>query len=193
MKRIFSRLSALSTLEKYILPSLLVLFFIQFHYYKFFSQKFGEIAHYIDRSNTDTYDQIQSQHQYAELYKTAKTYKNTTTPVYVVITLHDNDFLDYTSTYYLKERNGVTQKPVYLTELEMMTRYFFYPRIIPTLSFKQFLSLKRTVGDILISDQDLRNIFPPTTNVAVIPTVPKQFISNVKKPPKPYYLFQVTQ
>lgn len=193
MKRLFSYISSISTLEKYILPSLLILFFIQFHYYSFYAQKFGEIARYIDPSKPNMYEQIQNQHQYAELYQLANKHKDTNTPVHIVMTLQDNDFLDYTTTYYLKEKNGAKQKSVYLTELEMMTRYFFYPRIISTLSFKQFLTLKLATGDILISDQDLRNIFPPTSNITVIPTVPKQFIMNVKKPPKPYYLFYVTQ
>ena len=193
MKRLFSYIPSISTLEKYMLPSLLILFFIQFHYYSFYAQKFGEIARYVDTSKPNIYKQIQNQHQYAELYQLANKYKDTDTPVYIVMTLQDNDFLDYTTTYYLKEKNGTKQKSIYLTELEMMTRYFFYPRVIPTLSFKQFLTLKLATGDILISDQDLRDIFPPTSHIAVIPTTPKQFIMNVKKPPKLHYLFYVTQ
>lgn len=182
-----------STLEKYILPAVLILFFIQFHYYAFYAQKFGEIANYIDASKSNIYEQIQNQHQYAELYQLAQTYQNTNTPVYSIITLHDTDYLDYTSTYYLQEKYGTKQKAVYLTELEIMTRYFFYPRVIPSSSLKQFLTLKLNAGDILIADQDLRNIFPPTKNIALIPTMPKQFVMNVKKPPKLYYLFYVTQ
>ena len=172
---------------------MLVLFFIQFHYYAFYAQKFGEIANYIDAPKSNIYEQIQNQHQYTELYQLAQKYKNTKTPVYIVRTLQDTDYLDYTSTYYLQEKYGIKQKAVYLTELEMMARYFFYPRILPSSTFKQFLAFKLNAGDILISDQDLRHIFPPTKNIAVISTMPKQFVMNVKKPPKPYYLFYVTQ
>lgn len=181
-----------SKVEYYILPALLILFFIQFHYYKFFSQKFGEIAQYVD-SKQNTYEQIQKQHQYAELYELAQTYKNTTTPVYLVTTLADTDFLDYTTTFYLKQLNGSKHPPAYLTELTIMTYYFFYPRIIQNIPFKQLHTQTLTRGNILIADQDLRNIFPPTPNLSIIPTNPKVFVMNVKKPPKLYYLFEVTQ
>ncbi|MCR4329338.1 MAG: hypothetical protein NUV65_02210 [Candidatus Roizmanbacteria bacterium] len=193
MKRLFSYIPSISTLERYILPSLLILFFIQFHYYKFYAQKFGEIAHYTDTSKPNMYEQIQNQHQYAELYQLANKYRNTNVQLFLVTTLQEREYLDYVTTYYQNQNSNQKKTPVYLTELKLMTNYFFYPRVVRSYSLRQFKKLKPIPNSIVIADLDLRYSLPIQSTLVQIPTGPKQYIMNIKKVPKPYYLFNVTQ
>lgn len=137
----------------YILPALLFMFVVNYHYFSFYLSEFKSHLSYTKPSlNKNQYAIVQSQHPYFEIYKLAQQYKNdlAVNVVYLFDKRNEKNF-DYTSTYYEQQTNH-SKKKMYLSELGIMINYFFYPRIVRTYSYDEFLILNLKQSDIVISD-----------------------------------------
>ncbi|MCR4326808.1 MAG: hypothetical protein NUV52_04090 [Candidatus Roizmanbacteria bacterium] len=169
--------------EWYLLPLVIILFVIHFHYYDFYTTNFRDIKNFINPSAPEgLYVQVQRQNPYWELYEQSVNYQGSSNSIYVVFT--DQRTLDYTTTYY-------TGKKTNISELVIMTNYFFYPREIPTISFKQLKNITLQPHDLIIADMNINAYIPATQSglIRLSASVKKQHVMVNKKFEDPYYLF----
>ncbi|PJE63537.1 hypothetical protein COU89_02920 [Candidatus Roizmanbacteria bacterium CG10_big_fil_rev_8_21_14_0_10_45_7] len=169
--------------EWYILPLVIILFIIHFHYYDFYTTNFRDIKNFIDpHAPEGLYRQIQRQNPYWELYEQSVNYQGSNNAIYLVFT--DQRTPDYTTTYY-------TGKKTNISELVIMTNYFFYPRVVPTISFKQFKNITLQPHDLIIADINLNAYIPASQSglIRLPASVKKQHVMVNKKFEDPYYLF----
>lgn len=128
--------------EKYLLPFLLVIFIINYHYYAFYQKDFKKIFRFVPFSlKQNNYEQIQEWHPYYQIYKLAKQTNNDTRIIY------------------LKSKKGDGKRP-FLHELNIMVDYFFYPRFIMSVNLTQFKKIGFKKGEIIISDFNLAYLEP---------------------------------
>lgn len=121
--------------EKYLLPFLLVIFIINYHYYAFYQDDFKKIFNFVPFSlKQNNFEQIQEWHPYFQIYKLAKDKNNNNKRI-----------------IYVRTRIGQGPNP-YLHELNIMVDYFFYPRIIRAYSLKQFKKMEIKKDDIVVAD-----------------------------------------
>jgi len=154
--------------EKVILPLLLIVFFITYHYYSFYQNDFKKIFHYVKFSFAkNQYEEIQEFHPFYQIYKIAKEIKNSRKNVIYVRTKTD-----------VKNRQ-------FLDELNIMVNYFFYPRFIKPYSLVKFNKMKINHGDIIISDCPLK-----ITTIKPVPFVKKNLLRINKWPEDSYYIYE---
>ena len=169
--------------EWYVLPLILVLFGIHYHYYDFYAVNFADIRHFIDAKATEgKYLQVQRQNPYWELYEQAQQYLGSASGIYLVFT--SDTSLDYTTTYY-------TKKQTYISELAVMTNYFFYPRIILRVTMKELRKMTLQKNDLVIADRNIAAYIPATQSglLRLPESIKKPYVMVNKKFEEPYYLF----
>lgn len=174
--------------RRYIFPLFVFLFLLQYHYYNFYSSKFGQMKQFINlrSSSISLYNQIQKQHPYAELYEISKkVIKNPSISVFFVFTNKTDDTLDYTTTVLMKSK-----KKYYLSELGIMINYFFYPRKIKYISPQQLNKTKFSKGDIIVSDTDLFGIYKYFNYLKSFKIAEKQYVHTLRWPIKGYFIYE---
>lgn len=182
-------------LELYFLPAILIVFFINHHYFQWHNNSYKKSLAFLNNlSIKDRYERIQSQHPYYEIYGLAKDYKGNEDKILFVFELKSPDMLDYTSTYYESLRTGKSEEKVakHLSELGLFIDYFFYPESIRIMSLEEFKKHGSTDFEVVISDIDLPN-FLMETNIRLSPIEisHKEILGPNQKPTKVYYLFHV--
>jgi hypothetical protein len=160
------------------------------------------------------YEKIQSQNHYYEAWQLLQ--KNS----HVIFINEDKDsnFIDYVTTYFKNKENKTKPLTYYLTELGLMIKYFSYSRSIPVYSFYQLLINPSLIkkGDFIISDYELedfykkrieekncvckknqeeimieKNFLSIFNRLKRLDISAKQYVSMIKRPEKPYYIYQV--
>jgi hypothetical protein len=153
--------------EKIILPLLLIIFLITYHYYAFYQNDFNKIFRYIKFTfSQNQYEKIQEFHPFYQIYKISEDTKKSEKNIIYVRTKADP-----------KNRQ-------YLDELNIMVNYFFYPRFIKPYSLTQFYKIKLNHGDVIISDYPLKTFKP-------VPFVKKNLLRINKWPEDSYFIYEV--
>ncbi|PJA55907.1 hypothetical protein CO165_01070 [Candidatus Roizmanbacteria bacterium CG_4_9_14_3_um_filter_33_18] len=160
--------------EKIILPLLLVVFFITYHYFAFYQNDFKKIFAYIKYTfSQNQYEQIQEFHPFFYVYKIAQETKDSKINVIYVRTK-------------VEEKNRQ-----FLDELNIMINYFFYPRFVKPYSLTQFYKLKLKSGDIIIADFTLHTDEKLMKNIKIIPFTRKNLFRINKWPEDDYNIYEV--
>lgn len=158
-----------------VLPILLFIALVNYHYYNFFQNEFRAVFAYLNIKpslTTNNYHHIQQFHPFEDLY------------------IQINQFKDK-PIYYLYTRYNSKDK-LAIDELFIRTVYFAYPRKIqPIHRIQVFLKTEIQSNSLIISDYDLRK----TTLVNRLVRIDNQDSKSL--PPnyffrkeKPYYLYQ---
>ncbi len=158
-----SRMIRFKKFEFYLLPTLLIVFLINFHYYQFYTGKFKRFNPYVHLNfKINQYETIQNLHPYGPIYQLAQKYRNSDKPVIFIFQKRNDKNFDYTSTYYLNDANPdkKNRKSAYLSELSLYIQYFFYPRVIPVYIAAQYDEMHLAAGSVVIADYDL--LYRPT-------------------------------
>lgn len=130
---------------------------MNYHFYSFYAGNFSKMKQLVsNKSNLNRYESIQSEHPYYEVWKLSQDTKKQVT---VVMDVRDESNIDYTTTYFKKLKGE--KENYYLSELTLFVNYFFYPRIIKTLTFSQAIMLEKNYkkGDYIISDYYFESYF----------------------------------
>jgi len=178
----------------YIFPLLLLVLFWSYHYYRFYEDNVRQMSTIVKIPFfKDHYFEVQKQHPYFEIYQLAEKYKNTNTKIVYIFEKRDNSKLDYSGTYYFNKyfNKGKLQKKYFLSELGIMINYFFYPRIINSISLLQYPKMKLDKGTIIISDFALYDYPKSFPGLKTIKLSYKDFHKANKRPEEPYYIFEV--
>lgn len=201
---------------KYFYPLIIFIFFVNYHFYDFYQKNFLSMLRIINKRKEKTlYEKIQSQNPYYEIWRLTQSNSN----VIFVNEDKDNQFIDYVSNYFLNRDKSPEKKiNYYLTELNLMIKYFFYPKVVSTYSFHQIIFLPQLVkkGMYIISDYEFeafykkiflesqcsckktieeqnieKNFINFYQKLKRLPISKKDYISVIRHPEKPYYLYQV--
>jgi len=155
--------------EIIILPLLLIIFIISYHYYAFYQNDFNKIFSYIKFTfSKNQYEEIQEFQPFYYIYKIAKDTKSSGKNFIYVRTRVDKENLQY------------------LDELNIMINYFFYPRFVKPYSLAQFYKLKLKHGDIIVADFTLHADENLMKTIKFIPFVKKNLF-RINKWPEDYF------
>jgi len=138
-------------------PLIIFIFLVNYHFYSFYAGNFSKMKQLVsNKSNLNRYESIQSEHPYYEVWKLSQDTKKQVT---VIMYVRDESNIDYTTTYFKKLKGE--KENYYLSELTLFVNYFFYPRIIKTLTFSQAIMLEKNYkkGDYIISDYYFESYF----------------------------------
>ncbi len=200
----------------YFYPLIIFIFFVNFHFYDFYQKNFLSMLKIISKRKEKTlYEKIQSQNHYYEVWRLANLKKN----VIFVNEDKSSQFIDYVSTYFLNKNKPQDKKiTYYLTELNLMTKYFFYPKIVPVYSFYQIIFSPPLIkkGIYIISDYEFesfyknkfsenkclceksiekinieKNFLSFYQRLKRIEISNKDYVSVIRRPEKTYYLYEV--
>jgi len=155
----------------YFYPLIIFIFLVNYHFYGYYQGNFFQLKKLADqKKGLNSYEAIQSEHPYFEIWKISKNQQN---KVFLVMDRLVDENFDYQTTYF-KQLQGYKIK-FYLSELRLMVNYFFYPRIIQTYTFRQLLDLKIlfTKGDYIVSDFDFNSFYVTNYNNPQLPNRPK--------------------
>jgi|GEM_PF-1248092 len=128
-----------SKLQTLFIPLGIIFIIINYHYYGFYQENFGQI--FLNTSlkpslYNNQYEAVQKYHPFYDLYLQARKYR-------------------YKPVYYLYTRYDPNNR-LKIDELFIRTSYFFYPRkIVPIYSLSQFLKISFPKNSLLISDYNL--------------------------------------
>ncbi|HLD26364.1 MAG TPA: hypothetical protein VJB63_00180 [Patescibacteria group bacterium] len=126
------------TWEWYSIPLIVSIFFLNYHYYKFYQSDYSKITQAVSPSiQQNNYELIQSYHPYYQIYLLAQKIKDPEKDI-IFIRTKTNE-----------------QNKQYLHELTIMMNYYFYPHLLIPHSLKDFLPLKPHKNQIIISDFEL--------------------------------------
>lgn len=199
----------------YFYPLIIFIFLVNFHYYQFYQDSFNQIRFLLKtkQKNLDYYEKIQSEHPYYEIWRLAKLNKNV---IFLNESKSDKE-IDYNTTYF-KNINNKIKLNYYLSELKLFIDYYFFPKKIKTVSFRELVLNPKmlTKDDYLISDYQLEgyykkllednlckkqktagqevieNKFLATYNrLKRLEITKKSYMIVNRHPEKPYYLYQV--
>lgn len=130
--------------ECYFLPLILVLVFINYHYFRFYEEEFNKSlseAHLKPSLTKDNYQEIQKLNSYYEVYRLAQ------------ITKENNIKVFY---FYSKYKSNDEAQNQYYHPLYVRINYYFYPRIIkPIHSVKELNKTDIGLNEFIISDTEL--------------------------------------
>ena len=132
-------------LDIYLLLFLIVIFLINYHYYRYYEKDFKQISQYVELDlRKNQYNEVQKQNRYYEVYKLAEETKKNKQQVIFLFNHRNKDTYDYSSTYFFNK--DITDPEQYeikhLSELGAVINYFFYPRIIKNYDLKEYLLYK---------------------------------------------------
>jgi hypothetical protein len=160
------------------------------------------------------YEKIQSQNHYFEVWQLLQK----TNQVIFVNEDKDSNFIDYVTTYFKNKENKTKPLTYYLTELGLMIKYFSYPRPIQVYSFYQLLINPSLIkkDDFIISDYEFEDFYKKRieekncfckknqeeimieknflfifNRLKRLDISAKYYVSMIKRPEKPYYIYQV--
>lgn len=169
--------------EKLALPVVLLLFVIQLHYYSFYIENFNDIRHFINPNAAEgQYIQVQRQNPYWEIYR--EFIKYPTAPIYLISQLAKDK--DYTTTL-------LTGKETTISELQIVTRYWAYPRIPMKISLASLTKQALEEGSIVVSDVPLPPKLINTHGLQRIHTTKKPHVMANKKFEDPYFVYLKTK
>ncbi|NMB84588.1 hypothetical protein GYA28_04875 [Candidatus Roizmanbacteria bacterium] len=183
--------------ELYFLPVILFFFFAAYRNFRFYINEQKRIGDYVKLDfRKDIYDEIQTQHTYYLIYKTARDYKDKSgVKIYYFSNKTSPENLDYNSTLYANQKsNGSSEKQnVYLSEVGLYINYYFYPKIVDTCYSDSDLSQKIKYGGgkaVIISDIDL--IDQPIKTLPKLKRIPDPYGEKrlVYRNPEPFHVFE---
>jgi len=177
--------------DLYFLPVSLFLFFFVYHYYTFYINGF---EYFFSRANPAlnnyAFDKIQQFHPYEKLYFVSKTYVNPAIQIYFFEQKYSPKYYDYSSSYY-QSKLSKEHRDVYLSEVQLMTNYFFYPRKIQVADLPNLEVTMLQKGDLIISNEPLFDSTLPTVQRKNIVYSNDEYnaINRVKQ--DSYYIYEV--
>lgn len=161
-------------LELYLLPLIIIVFLVAYHYYRFYEKDFKKIFNHIPFTlNKNQYEEIQEFHPYYQVYKLSKEVKK---PEATII--------------YVRTKTNPKDKQ-YLHELNIMIDYFFYPKIIKPYSFKEFSKIKLNKNNIIITDNDLSLTYKNYSKLEPIFFIKKDLIRINRRKEDDYFIYKV--
>jgi hypothetical protein len=179
----------------YFIPLILSVFFLTYRNYQFYLNKPWQIFKFVKLDlSKNLYEEVQQHHPYYEIYKVAETYRNQTD--YQIIYYSnktEKKYLDYNSSLYAtaNARNGKFVEK-YLSEVNLMINYFFYPKIIPVTYI--YFEIKNLINSsngklLIISDMELQTKLIHFNNLKRI-TYPEIDNNKIYRPVEPFYIYQ---
>jgi hypothetical protein len=199
----------------YFYPLIIFIFLVNYHFYSFYQKNFLSIRRIIkNQREKSLYEKIQSQNHYFEIWQLLQK----TNQVIFINEDKDSNFIDYVTTYFKNKENKTKPLTYYLTELGLMIKYFSYPRPIPVYSFYQILINPSLIkkDDFIISDYEFEDFYKKRieekncfceknqeeimieknflfifNRLKRLDISAKHYVSMIKRPEKPYYIYQV--
>lgn len=195
-------------MQKRLLPLLVFLTFINYHLFKSYEVQFKNAITFNQTKEKEySYDTIQEDHYYYELYATAQQFHTSQNDAYFIYNDKKESHIDYTST---NLRNVLhpekSEEPsLKLPELRLYIDYYFAPYIVREIEPKELFALDLHEGDIIISDLNLyeKLLSPESLNDTSTTLTRDNFIliEQTEKPylllntffDEPYYIFRFTK
>ena len=92
-------------MKQALLPIFIVFFFFNYHFFSFYDKGYSRVIKRFTQRR-DKFESVYSQHPYYEIYKLAKLTKNGKNKVFYLMTKPDDQFFDYSSTYFLNKNKN---------------------------------------------------------------------------------------
>ncbi|HLC94770.1 MAG TPA: hypothetical protein VJH96_04360 [Patescibacteria group bacterium] len=163
-------------LEVYLFSFLLIIFFINYHYYRFYEEDFKKIFQHVPFSlNKNNYEEVQRFHPYYQLYQLSQEIKDPEkTIVYVKTKVDPRD-------------------PQYLHESTIMIDYFFYPYKLKPYSLRQLSKMTFSTDQLIIADTDIRGLNEKWATLYPIVIPRKDLIRINRQKEDDFFVYKIPQ
>jgi len=127
--------------ERLLLPMIIFIFLVNYHFYRFYEKNFNKIFKYLDVKPSlvkNQYEKVQAYHPFYFVYKASEEYKGKKDKVH----------------YFYSTKDFENELDIH--ELYVRFNYFFYPSTIkPVYEFEALKKIPFKPGDLIITDKEL--------------------------------------